>query len=103
MGGPPSYLEPEAMAAFPAAGRRAVYDAMALRRDVRHFHPEREVPPATLTRILAAAHLAPSVGLSQPWGFVIVRERALRERIRESFLRCREAEASRFAGARREG
>ncbi len=29
-----------------------------------------------LMRILAAAHMAPSVGLSQPWRFIIVRDPA---------------------------
>ena len=43
------------------------------------------------------------MGYSQPWDFVVVRDRARRERIRESFLRVRAAEAARFpAGERRE-
>jgi nicotinate-nucleotide--dimethylbenzimidazole phosphoribosyltransferase len=97
---PPSLFEPEAIAAFPDDARDAVYKAIALRRDVRHFRPD-DVDPAALERILAAAHRAPSVGLSQPWGFIVVRDRGPRSRIRESFLRCREAESARFpAGVR---
>jgi nicotinate-nucleotide--dimethylbenzimidazole phosphoribosyltransferase len=94
-------------ARFSDEARRAVYDAIALRRDVRQFRVPRpdvaadEVGDDTLLRILGAAHLAPSVGFSQPWGFVVVRDRAVRARIRESFLRCREAEAARFPEARR--
>ena len=61
-----------------------------------------DVEAETLERILEAAHRAPSVGLSQPWGFVLVRERGLRERIRQSFLACREAEARRFPPTRRD-
>jgi 5,6-dimethylbenzimidazole synthase len=95
------FLEPEALVEFDAAAKRAVYAAIELRRDVRHFQPERDVSPAVLERILAAAHAAPSVGLSQPWGFVLVRSRAVRSRIRESFLRCREREATRFSAERR--
>jgi 5,6-dimethylbenzimidazole synthase len=94
-------LQPEAMAELPAAAKRAIYEVIRLRRDVRHFQPDLEVSDAVLTRILAAAHAAPSVGLSQPWGFVLVRSRAVRERIRESFLRCREREAACFAPERR--
>lgn len=96
------FLEPEALVEFDGPAKRAVYDAIQLRRDVRHFQPEREVSQAVLERILAAAHAAPSVGLSQPWGFVLVRSRAVRERIRASFLRCREREAARFSAERRQ-
>jgi nicotinate-nucleotide--dimethylbenzimidazole phosphoribosyltransferase len=99
---PSNLLDPEAIAAFPEDARRAVYEAIALRRDVRHFRADQEVDEATLDRILEAAHQAPSVGLSQPWGFILVRDRAVRERIRQSFLACREAEARRFPAARRE-
>ena len=98
---PPSLLEPEAIAAFPDDARDAVYKVIALRRDVRHFRAD-EVDPAALERILAAAHSAPSVGLSQPWGFIVIRDREPRTRIRESFLRCREAESARFPQAARE-
>ncbi len=98
---PTSFLEPEAISAFSDEARRAVYDAMSLRRDVRHFRPGIEVEAAPLGRILAAAHLAPSVGFSQPWGFVLVRDGAVRGRILASFLRCREAEAVRFPPERR--
>jgi len=83
--------------------RRAVYDVIGKRRDIRHFNASAPLGDDTLRRILAAAHQAPSVGYSQPWDFVVVRDRARRERIRESFLRVRAAEAARFpAGERRE-
>lgn len=95
-------LEPEAIARFSAEARQAVYDVIALRRDVRHFDPDGQVDEATLLRILGAAHAAPSVGLSQPWGFVVIRSAETRERVRESFLRCRAAEAARFPEGRRE-
>jgi nicotinate-nucleotide--dimethylbenzimidazole phosphoribosyltransferase len=97
-----NFLEPQSIAAFPDELRRAVYDVIALRRDVRHFQPDRPVDPEALARILAAAHQAPSVGFSQPWGFIVVRDRATRERVRDSFVRCREAEAVRFPPGRRE-
>lgn len=94
-------LEPEALGAFPEEARRAVYECIGLRRDVRHFKPEMPVDSAVLTRILEAAHQAPSVGHSQPWGFVLLVDTAQRERIRQSFLKCREAEAARFPSGRR--
>jgi nicotinate-nucleotide--dimethylbenzimidazole phosphoribosyltransferase len=95
-------LEPEAVARFSDAARAAVYDVIALRRDVRHFDPAQAVDDDALHRVLAAAHAAPSVGLSQPWGFVVLRGAETRTRVRESFLRCRSAEAARFPAERRE-
>jgi 5,6-dimethylbenzimidazole synthase len=58
----------------------ALYRVMAARRDMRHFSGE-PIEPALLDRLLAAAHLAPSVGLMQPWRFIRVRDRDLRGRI----------------------
>lgn len=56
----------------------AVYRAIAERRDMRHFRPD-PVDPALLQRLLWAAHHAPSVGFMQPWRFIRVTDRALRE------------------------
>jgi nicotinate-nucleotide--dimethylbenzimidazole phosphoribosyltransferase len=65
--------------AFDKPGRDAFYDAVAARRDIRRFRPD-EVAPEVLTRILGAAHAAPSVGHSQPWRFVVVRDPHTRDR-----------------------
>jgi 5,6-dimethylbenzimidazole synthase len=82
--------------------RRAVYEVMALRRDIRQFRAGAPLDERLLHQMLAAAHLAPSVGYSQPWDFIVVRDAARRERIRQSFLRVRAEEAARFSGERRE-
>lgn len=58
----------------------AVYRVIAERRDMRHFKSD-PVDPALLARLLAAAHLAPSVGFMQPWRFLRVTDRSLREAI----------------------
>lgn len=50
------------------------YDVVHRRRDVRGEFTGEAVPPDVLRRILAAAHTAPSVGLSQPWDFVLIRD-----------------------------
>jgi 5,6-dimethylbenzimidazole synthase len=96
-----AFLAPEAPEEFSEADRQAVYAAIALRRDIRHFRADRDVDEATLERILRAGHLAPSVGLSQPWHFIVIRNGQTRARIRESFLRCRDAESARFSEQRR--
>jgi nicotinate-nucleotide--dimethylbenzimidazole phosphoribosyltransferase len=78
--------------AYPEAARDAIYDVIAARRDIRRFRAE-PVPAAALQRVLEAAHAAPSVGLMQPWRFVVVesldariaiRSLAQRERLRQS-------------------
>jgi 5,6-dimethylbenzimidazole synthase len=58
----------------------AVYRAIAERRDMRHFRPD-PVDPALLQRLLWAAHHAPSVGFMQPWRFIRVTSRTLREQM----------------------
>lgn len=78
--------------AFPPSQREAVYRVLRERRDVRrNFRPD-PVPPQVLERVLAAAHLAPSVGFSQPWDFIVITDsrrragiRALAERSRRDF------------------
>lgn len=60
----------------------AVYRAIAERRDMRHFRPE-PVDPEALRRLLQAAHKAPSVGYMQPWRFVRVVDRGIRDRLVE--------------------
>ncbi|MDT0478343.1 5,6-dimethylbenzimidazole synthase, partial [Streptomyces sp. DSM 41014] len=61
--------------------RRAVYRAIAERRDMRRFVPGSTVPPEVLGRLLQAAHAAPSVGLMQPWRFIRITDDALRGKI----------------------
>ncbi|WP_424923197.1 nicotinate-nucleotide--dimethylbenzimidazole phosphoribosyltransferase [Actinomadura rubrisoli] len=82
------------------AERAAVYRAIAERRDMRDgFRPD-AVDDAVLTRVLEAAHRAPSVGLTQPWDFLIIRDRAKRERIRALAERQRALYATTLPPAR---
>ena len=81
----PSASDPGAPAgehAYAAAERAAVYRVIEERRDVRQGFLPRQVPPQVLRRVLAAAHRSPSVGLSQPWDFIVITDRARRERIK---------------------
>lgn len=65
---------------YPQAQIDALYRAIRERRDMRHFLPD-AVDPALLERLLQAAHQAPSVGFMQPWRFLRIRDRSLRQRI----------------------
>jgi 5,6-dimethylbenzimidazole synthase len=64
--------------AFSDAEQQAVYRAIHERRDMRHFSGG-TVADDTLQRLLSAAHHAPSVGFMQPWRFIRVRSRPVRE------------------------
>jgi 5,6-dimethylbenzimidazole synthase len=60
----------------------AIYRVIEQRRDMRHFLPT-PIDPALLTRLLRAAHLAPSVGFMQPWRFIRVTDKSLRQQIHQ--------------------
>lgn len=83
---------------FPAADRETLYRAIEARRDVRRGFLPQPLEEATLKRILGAAHCAPSVGLMQPWRFIIVRDAAMRGQIHASFVRANEAARQRYQG-----
>lgn len=55
-----------------------LYEVIGRRRDVRAEFTGDPVPDEVLGRILRAAHAAPSVGNSQPWDFILVRDRRTR-------------------------
>lgn len=65
---------------FNDAERAAVYKAIADRRDMRHFLAD-PVDPHVLQHLLQAAHQAGSVGLMQPWRFIRITDKKLRDSI----------------------
>jgi len=72
-----------------------VHRVIAQRRDIRRFRPD-EVPEAVLRRVLEAAHRAPSVGLMQPWRFIVIRDLDTRIAVRGLARRERLQQAERF-------
>lgn len=72
---------------FDDAFRRQLDELFTWRRDVRHFSRE-PVPAGLLDDLFELACLAPSVGLSQPWRFVIVDDPSRRAAIRADFEAC---------------
>jgi 5,6-dimethylbenzimidazole synthase len=87
---------------FSAAEREAVYRAISERRDVRRGYLPDPLPEETLRRILGAAHRAPSVGLMQPWRFIVIRDRAVRAAVHANFLRANEAAQASYEGERKD-
>jgi 5,6-dimethylbenzimidazole synthase len=74
-------------AEFDRAFRARLRDLVVWRRDVRRFRRD-PLPSGTLEALIELACLAPSVGLSQPWRFVIVEDGATRTAIGENFAAC---------------
>jgi 5,6-dimethylbenzimidazole synthase len=72
---------------FDAAFRERLRDLLRWRRDVRRFK-RTKLPERTIERLIGLACLAPSVGLSEPWRFVIVEDTARRAAIRQCFEDC---------------
>lgn len=80
--------------------RRRLHELFVWRRDVRRFRTD-PLPAGLLERLIDEACLAPSVGLSQPWRFVIVDAPARREAIIANFCRCNRDALESYDGERR--
>lgn len=90
--------------ASPLSGpeREGVYRAILTRRDTRgEFLPD-PVSDEVLSRLLIAAHHAPSVGFMQPWSFVIVRNADTRRRVHDAFTKAHAEAALMFTEDKRE-
>lgn len=77
---------------------RAQFEQLLVwRRDVRHFRRD-PIAPEIISDLIKLACLAPSVGNSQPWRFVLVENAERRAAIRANFLRCNQAALEDFEG-----
>ncbi len=72
---------------FDEAFRMRLRDLLLWRRDVRRFRAD-PLPAGTLERLFQVACLAPSVGLCQPWRFVVVDDPRRRQVVRDVFNAC---------------
>ena len=71
---------------FTLEDQKLLEDLMLHRRDVRgnnFLHDE--VSEQAIEKILNAASLAPSVGFSQPWEFVVIRDSKTKKQVHDSF------------------
>ena len=65
--------------------KKGLYKAIYSRRDVRSHFTSRAIKDDVLSRILNAAHHAPSVGFSQPWNFILIKDITTKKKIKDSF------------------
>ena len=70
---------------FSEQEKRGLYKAIYSRRDVRSHFNSKPINDDILSRILHAAHHAPSVGFSQPWNFILIKDINTKKKIKESF------------------
>ena len=80
--------------------KEGLYKAIFSRRDVRSHFLQQAIANDVLARILEAAHHAPSVGFSQPWNFILIRDKETRMKVKESFLREQERSTAMLDGDR---
>lgn len=90
---------PGESAAFDAGFEADLMRLFRWRRDVRHFRTD-PVDDALFERVIEAAWLAPSVGLSQPWRFVTVDDPGRRAAVRANFARCNDIALAAQSGDR---
>jgi nicotinate-nucleotide--dimethylbenzimidazole phosphoribosyltransferase len=77
------------------------YEVIKSRRDVRNGFTLEPIDDAVLTRILDAAHHGPSVGFSQPWDFLVIRDERTRIGVQRIVQRGRDRYAEALPAARR--
>lgn len=87
------------MVAFDDDFRRQLRELFVWRRDVRRFRTD-PLPDGAATRLIEVACLSPSVGLSQPWRFVIVDEDARRRAVIDDFRTCNADALNFYSGER---
>jgi 5,6-dimethylbenzimidazole synthase len=83
---------------FDAAFRAKLTELMVWRRDVRRFIPHKPVSPDLVAELLETAALAPSVGNSQPWRFVLVEDADRRAKVIANFQRANKDALADYSG-----
>ncbi len=84
------------------SGAIGLYETILRRRDVRGQFNGAPIPAEVLERVLAAAHAAPSVGLSQPWDFIIIQDSGIRRAFWQHVQEERATFAATLSGDRAE-
>ncbi len=87
---------------FEDAERDALYKAIFSRRDVRGQFTDTAIAEDVLSRILMAAHYAPSVGFMQPWSFILVRSGETKRKVHKLFEKAHAEAAGMFDGDARD-
>lgn len=87
---------------FSSVEQDAIHRLILARRDIRHFRPD-PISEGAIGRFLEAAHAAPSVGLMQPWNFILIDSLDIRRKIKTSFETVNSKERSKLESDARSG
>ena len=88
---------------FTLQEQQTLENIMLQRRDVRgNNFTNQPIADEELDKILAAATMAPSVGFSQPWEFVIINDKKVKQQIGENFKAENEKAQKLFLDEKRE-
>lgn len=87
--------------AFTQEARDAIYHTIFSRRDVRSQFLPRAIDDAVLSRILTAAHFAPSVGFMQPWNFLLVKSEEVKISVQQAYISANTQALNMFEGEKR--
>lgn len=87
---------------FDNAERDALYRTIFSRRDVRGQFTADPIAEDVLSRVLMAAHYAPSVGFMQPWNFILIRAEATKRKVHGLFETAHREAIEMFEGEPRE-
>ena len=90
-------IDPSAVPHFDEAFRARLRDLFCWRRDVRRFRTD-PLPPDLLERLIEVACHAPSVGLCQPWRFVVVDDPSRRQGVIDNFEACNRDALGEYTG-----
>lgn len=87
---------------FEEKDKKGVYRAIYSRRDIRGQFQNEKIPEQVLSRVLHAAHHAPSVGFMQPWNFILIKDSKIRESIHKAFKQANSEAALMFPENKRD-
>lgn len=88
---------------FNQTEQKLVLELLHARRDVRgNKFLDKAIDPEHIDIILEAAAAAPSVGLSQPWKFLLIDDANIKEQVHKNCMEQREISVERFSAERKE-
>ena len=88
---------------FDQQSRDMLKHIMVSRRDVRGNHfSDRPLSDDIIVELLDAAMTAPSVGLSEPWEFIVIRDETIRGKIVENFNLANKSATDEFADKKKQ-
>ena len=86
-------MSPE-LDSFTISEKEGLYKAVFSRRDIRSHFVDKKITDEALAKILNAAHHAPSVGYSQPWDFILIKNKDTKLKVKNSFVQERQKSIS---------